>query len=381
MNSIVERILPSVVGRAVVMGELRESVLAPPRSSHPDVDPAETLPVVTVGIVGLGYVGLPTALALVEGGVRVLGCDVSETRLAAIKAGQVDLLAADHDRLGRFVGAEELVLTTEPRALAAADVVMICVPTPVDEHLVPDLTALRGACESAVEHAVAGQTVVLTIECTRRAVEVLRRVAPALHAVSSPEAAEMTKLLENTFRAVNIALVNEFSTLARELDVDPIEVIGAAATKPYGFMPFYPGPGAVGHCIPCDPHYLLWQLKARRTAAPLITAAMEGIAARPRAVVARAQEVLAEHCRPLRGSRVLVVGVTYKPGVADVRASPALEILAELAAAGAQVAYSDPMIEVVRTATAHWSVRMIRVAACGTSSLSTPGSRARTIAG
>jgi nucleotide sugar dehydrogenase len=150
---------------------------------------------------------------------------------------------------------------------------------------------------------------------------------------------------------VNIALANEFSTLARELDVDPIEVIGAAATKPYGFMPFYPGPGVGGHCIPCDPHYLLWQLKAHRTAAPLITAAMEGIAARPRAVVARAQQVLAEHGRPLKGSRLLVVGVTYKPGVADVRGSPALEILAELAAAGAQVAYCDPMIEAVRTAT------------------------------
>jgi hypothetical protein len=151
MNSVIELIRPSVVGRALVVGELREFVLAPPPSSRLDVDPAETLPVVTVGIVGLGYVGLPTALALLEAGVRVLGCDVSETRLAAIKAGQVDLLAADHDRLGRFVGGEELVLTTEPRALAAADVVVICVPTPVDEHLVPDLTALRGACESVVE--------------------------------------------------------------------------------------------------------------------------------------------------------------------------------------------------------------------------------------
>jgi nucleotide sugar dehydrogenase len=176
-------------------------------------------------------------------------------------------------------------------------------------------------------------------------------------------------------------LVNEFSTLARELDVDPIEVIGAAATKPYGFMPFYPGPGAGGHCIPCDPHYLLWQLKARRIAAPLITAAMEGIAARPRAVVARAQQVLAEHGRPLMGFRVLVVGVTYKPGVADVRASPALEILAELAAAGAQVAYSDPMIEVVRTATGTLVSEGTPGGCVWTSSLSTPGSRVRTIAG
>jgi UDP-N-acetyl-D-glucosamine dehydrogenase len=407
MNLIIEPAEPNgvVSGQPLVMGERGEIRQLPSRSPHLDGGPPETLAAVTVGIVGLGYVGLSTALSLVRAGMQVVGYDVSETRLAAIKAGRVDLLAIDRDRLECFLHANELVLTTESGALAAAAVVVICVPTPVDEHLVPDLAALRGACKSVVGQAVAGQAVVLTSttyvgctrdlladplrergftigedifvafsperinpgdeshvpectprvvggitpECTRRVTEVLRHTALLLHTVSSPEAAEMTKLLENTFRAVNIALANEFSTLARELDVDPMEVIGAAATKPFGFMPFYPGPGVGGHCIPCDPHYLLWQLKARRTAAPLTTAAMEAIAGRPRAVVARAQQVLAEHGRPLAGAQVLVLGVTYKPGVADVRESPALEIIAKLAHAGAMVAYSDALVETIHT--------------------------------
>ena len=176
----------------------------------------------------------------------------------------------------------------------------------------------------------------ITAECTARAIEVLRHTASAMHPVSSPEAAEMTKLVENTFRAVNIALANEFSDAARELDVDVIEVINAAATKPYGFMPFYPGPGVGGHCIPCDPHYLLWQLRARRFDSPVTRSAMTAIALRPRDIVSQARAMLAENGRATRGARVLVVGVTYKPEVADIRESPALEIIDELAAAGAR---------------------------------------------
>jgi nucleotide sugar dehydrogenase len=177
----------------------------------------------------------------------------------------------------------------------------------------------------------------------------LSRTSPLVQTVSSPEVAEMTKLLENTFRAVNIALANEFSGIARELGVDPMEVIHAAASKPYGFMTFHPGPGAGGHCIPCDPHYLLWQLKARRSSTPLIATAMEGIALRPRTVVYRAEQILAARARALAGARILVLGVTYKPGVADVRESPALVILDELAAAGAEIAYADPLITTLET--------------------------------
>jgi nucleotide sugar dehydrogenase len=369
-------------------------------------DPVEPA-VAVVAVVGLDYVGLPTALALVEAGFSVVGCDVSENRLTAIKTGQVDLSEADHARLRRRLGSEHLMLTTEPSASAAADLVLICVPTPVDRHMVPDLSALAAACASVVSHAVVGQTIVLVsttyVGCTRellasplrerdlvvgrdvfvafsperidpgnpahdpertprvvggvsprcshRASEVLSRTSALVQTVSSPEVAEMTKLLENTFRAVNIALANEFSGIAREFGVDPIEVIHAAASKPYGFMAFYPGPGAGGHCIPCDPHYLLWQLRARRSGTPLIATAMEAIALRPRAIVCRAGQILAAHARALAGARVLVLGVTYKPGVADVRESPAVVILDELAVAGAEVAYADPLITTLQTAT------------------------------
>ena len=160
MISISERDEPNgaAPGKPQVVGRLDEPLAPSPRSCRPIAGPPETS-ATRVGIVGLGYVGLPTALSLVEAGVQVLGYDISETRLMAIKAGQVDLLPTDHDRLRRFLGSDELTLTTEPCGLTAADVILICVPTPVDEHLVPDLTALRGACRSVVEHAVADQTV------------------------------------------------------------------------------------------------------------------------------------------------------------------------------------------------------------------------------
>ena len=154
----------------------------------------------------------------------------------------------------------------------------------------------------------------------------------------------MTKLMENTLRAVNIALANEFADASHYFGLDPMEIIDAAATKPFGFMPFYPGPGVGGHCIPCDPHYLLWQLRGSRVFLPLVDAAMTVIAKRPGEVVERAAQVLAACERSLSSSRVLIVGVTYKPGVADLRESPALEIMQRLADSGTQVAYTDPLV-------------------------------------
>ncbi|MBO0839967.1 MAG: nucleotide sugar dehydrogenase [Sciscionella sp.] len=355
----------------------------------------------TIAVVGLGYVGLPTALSLADRNASVIGFDISAKRLDAIKTNQVDLLERDRTRLQRHLNGQRLNMSTDPSALRNADAVLVCVPTPVDEHLVPDLTALSGACATVVKHARAGQLIVLTsttyagctrdllvkplqdkgftvgddifiafsperidpgvvdhvperiprvaggitAECARRAESLLVHTAGSVHMVSSAEAAEMTKLLENTFRAVNIALANEFSTAAGELSVDIIEVIKAAATKPYGFMPFYPGAGVGGHCIPCDPHYLLWQLRGRRQASPLVEAAMTSIATRPRQVADAARRVLGDAGKPVAGSRVLVVGVAYKPGVADLRESPALEIIDELHAMGADVAYADPMID------------------------------------
>jgi nucleotide sugar dehydrogenase len=181
--------------------------------------------------------------------------------------------------------------------------------------------------------------------CVEAVAPVLEAISKRVHPVSSPEAAEMTKLLENTFRAVNISLANEVADVAHALDLDPVEIIDAAGTKPYGFMPFYPGPGVGGHCIPCDPHYLLWQLRDQRMYPAVISAAMEGIATRPARVVQRAAEVLELAGKPLRGADVLVVGVAYKPNVADTRESPALEVITGLQGRGAQVSVYDPVVE------------------------------------
>lgn len=382
-------------------------VLPDARSEHdaPEViDLTDGRATGTVAVVGLGYVGLPTALSLLEGGARVVGLDVSTARLAAIRAVDVDLLPADVERLRAHLTSERWELTDDPRALATADAVIVCVPTPVTPQLVPDLTALAGACRTVVAAARPGQTLVLTSttyvgctrdlleqplrergltpgvdvhiafsperidpgvadhspattprvvggltpECTQSAMRALRRTCPSLHPVSSPEAAELTKLLENTFRAVNIAFANEIADVAAHLGLSAAEVIDAAATKPYGFMRFMPGPGVGGHCIPCDPHYLLWQLRGERVAAPVVDAAMTGIAMRPRKVVSRIREELAAAGRALHGARVHLVGVAYKPGVADVRESPALEIVEECLREGAQITFSDPFVTEVR---------------------------------
>jgi nucleotide sugar dehydrogenase len=357
-----------------------------------------------IAIVGLGYVGLPTALAFVHAGRSVIGVDVSQARLGAIRADHVDLVSRDHERLATAMADGSLELSDDSDAIASAETVIVCVPTPVDHHLVPDLQLLAAACEAVVQRAVAGQVIVLTSTtyvgttrdllvrpleargfrmgqdicvafsperidpgntdvpqedvarvvggitpvCSGRAAQVISAYARRIHVVSSPEVAELTKLFENSFRAVNIALVNELADISRELQVEVMEVIEAAKTKPYGFMAFHPGSGVGGHCIPCDPHYLLWQLKGSRRSAPLLEQAMASIAGRPRQVVERARELLAEGSKSLRGASVLVVGVSYKAGVADCRESPALEILERLAAAGAEVGYTDAFVPELR---------------------------------
>lgn len=362
-------------------------------------------PPLRVAVVGLGYVGLPTAIAHAQDGGCVTGVDTSAARIAAVRALRVDLLPSDLEALADVLD-DRLRLTTDPAGVADADAVVICVPTPVDEHLVPDLRALSAACRDVVAHARPGQTVVLTSttyvgatrdllveplarrglrvghdvfvafsperidpandryrhrdvprvvggatpECLRRARAVLEQGTDRVHPVSSPEAAELTKLFENTFRAVNIALVNELAAAVAALPVEVVEVIDAAATKPYGFMPFTPGPGVGGHCIPCDPHYLLWQLRRDRVEMPLVEQAMRDIAARPAHVVARCREVLGDRGLPVAGARVVVLGVAYKPGVEDVRESPAVEILSRLRRLGADVAFVDPLVQRVRLA-------------------------------
>lgn len=359
-----------------------------------------------VAVVGLGYVGLPTSLGLVDAGYQVVGIDINPSRLGDIGAGRVDLPEDDQFRTATAVSEEHLLLTTDPTVMRHAEAVLVCVPTPLDSHRLPSLTALRGACDDVVRNAVPEQLIVLTStsyvgttwdllvrpllerglepgrdlyvafaperidpgngtfpqetvprviggvtdECAERACALLSAIAGGVHVVSSPEAAELTKLYENTFRAVNIALANELAEVAASLQLDPMEVIGAAATKPYGFMPFYPGAGVGGHCIPVDPHYLLWQLRPHGLPTPVIGQAMETIAARPGRMVERAVQLLSDSGRGLRGARVLMVGVAYKPGVADVRCSPALDMLRMLAGRGADLAYHDPLVDEVRVA-------------------------------
>lgn len=354
----------------------------------------------SVAVIGMGYVGLPTALGLHAGGVKVLGIDRDPARLRAIETQDVDLIEDDRRRLATSLSQDGFELTDDASRLSTADAVMVCVPTPVDRHLLPDLGPLRGACETLVRHARPGQTMILTStsfvgttrrmlvepltargftigsdvfvassperidpgnvtytqratprvlggvtpRCTGMAARVIEVLALNAHRVGSPEAAEMTKLYENTFRAVNIALANEFSDICDVLELNPVEVIDAASTKPYGFMPFHPGPGVGGHCIPCDPHYLLWQLRESRTAAPLVSQAMTAIAERPGTVVDRVAGVLSDAGRGLAEARILVVGAAYKPGVQDVRASSALEIIELLRGRGAAVSYHDPLV-------------------------------------
>lgn len=366
----------------------------------PDVQRLPLHAAADVAVIGLGYVGLPTAVALAQRGAQVVGIDISRSRLEAIRELRVDAPESERDLIQQSLSEGSLYLTSESRMSGRARAVVIAVPTPVDSHLVPDLEPLRAACASAVAHAEPGQAIVLTStsyvgttrdllvrpleargftvgedifvafsperidpgntthgqhavprvvggvtsRCTERAAAVLEGIAASIHRVESPEVAELTKLYENTFRAVNIAFVNEMAEVSRNLGLDIMDVIAAASTKPYGFMPFYPGPGVGGHCIPCDPHYLLWQLRSARVAAPLIDQAMTSIARRPGAVVARAIELLSESTRQLRGARILVAGIAYKPGIADVRESPAMEIIEELRDRGAHVEYFDPWV-------------------------------------
>jgi UDP-N-acetyl-D-glucosamine dehydrogenase len=357
-----------------------------------------------VAVVGLGYVGLPTAIALRSAGAHIIGIDTSAKRLAAIRAGEAELLGTDQQDLQLYLAEAGFVLTDRIDALVSADLVLICVPTPIDEQRRPDPAVLREACASVVEHARPGQTLVLTSTtyvgttrellvrplaarglevgvdvfvafaperidpgvpgheqrhtprvmgavtetCFRRAAELLQHTCKELHRVSSPEAAEMVKLYENTFRAVNIALAFEMAEACRAHDLNPIEVTDGAASKPFGFMAHYPSAGVGGHCIGVDPHYLLHPLREHGRPAKMAEEAMRKIAGRPRHVVWRAHELLVSAGVQMQDARVLVVGVSYKASVADCRQAPSLEIIARLQAEGALVEFHDPHVPVLQ---------------------------------
>ncbi|GAB3543827.1 nucleotide sugar dehydrogenase [Actinopolyspora lacussalsi] len=357
-----------------------------------------------VAVVGLGYVGLPTVVEFHSKRIDVIGVDTSGERLRTILDGDVELVESDREALRHALGTGGIRLTSDSGAIAEAEAIVICVPTPVREDGTPELAALRAACTEVASHARPGQTLILTSttyvgttrellveplrrrgllpgrdvhvafsaeridpgnpdhrqqdtprvvggvteSCSVRAADVINQVTDSVFLVSSPEAAELTKLYENIFRAVTLALANEFAEVCRNLELDPIEVTLAAGTKPYGFLGGFPGPGVGGHCIPCDPYYLLWQLRSQGVSAPLLEQVMRVIRDRPQQVVARVTELLDEAGLTPERARVLLVGVSYKAGVADLRESPALPILSGLAELGAEIGYYDPLVPRVR---------------------------------
>ncbi|OQA46349.1 MAG: UDP-N-acetyl-D-glucosamine 6-dehydrogenase [Chloroflexi bacterium ADurb.Bin325] len=317
----------------------------------------------TVAVIGLGYVGLPLVVAFAERGFPVIGIDVDAQKVAALNRGESYVQDIPSARLQAI--RANFRATASYAALTECDAAIICVPTPLNKTRDPDVRYLIAAGESIAQYIHPDMLIVLESTTYPGTTEELllpmlagpaalacREVAAALYAeaieqvvpVSSTQTAEMVKLLENTFRAVNIALVNETAIMCDKLGVDVWEVIEAAATKPYGFMKFTPGPGVGGHCIPLDPHYLSWKLKTLNYNARFIQLAGEINTDMPRYWVDKVQDALNSAGKALKGSRVLVLGVAYKKDIDDVRESPALDIIELLRGKGAQVSYHDPYV-------------------------------------
>lgn len=359
-----------------------------------------------VAIIGLGYVGLPLALAFSEAGLDVTGVDASDRRIAELRAGRSPIDDIDDARLGRGLAAGFRIVPPDEAALEAADAIFVCVPTPITQAKDPDLGPVLSAAALVREHLRAGQLVVLqsttfpgttagpfraelersglvagrdfdlafapervnpgdpasatktvprlvggtTPAATTRAAALLRHINDTVIELSSPDAAELAKLLENVFRNVNIALVNQLALLCERMGVDVWEVIDAAATKPFGFMRFTPGPGVGGHCIPVDPYYLSWRAREFDFVDRFVELAGDINFAMPRHVVDLVGEALNDRRRALRGARVGVLGVAFKPNVRDPRNSPAAEIIAGLRARGAAVTFHDPHVPTFRAA-------------------------------
>ena len=367
-----------------------------------------------VAIKGVGYVGLPLAVAFAEAGFPVVGVDIDEEKVKAINTGHSYIGDVPSERLARLVSLDpkpsaeggRLWATTDDTVLDHCDVVIICVPTPLSKTRDPDVSYILAAGNEVAAHLHPEMLVVLesttypgtteelllprlarsglqvggdfylafsperidpgrtdwrventpkvlggvTPQCLAIAQALYEQVIERVMPVSSTRAAEMVKLLENTFRAVNIALVNEVAIMCDKLRLDVWEVIEAASTKPYGFMPFYPGPGLGGHCIPVDPYYLAWKLKTVDYNARFIQLAGEINSDMPRYVVDKILNALNDEGKAVKGSRILILGVAYKRDVSDIRESPALDILRLLEAKGAVVSYHDPYVPRLRLA-------------------------------
>jgi UDP-N-acetyl-D-glucosamine dehydrogenase len=354
-----------------------------------------------IGVVGIGYVGLPLAVVFGEAGFTVVGVDPAAEKVDAINRGESYILDVTHERVKALVDAGKLSASTDYAALGLVDAVSICVPTPLRKTGDPDLSFIASASQSLAPHMHAGMVVVLesstypgttremilpvlesasglsvcddfflafspervdpgredwttintpkviggiTPDCGEVASAWYDQALETIVPVSTCEVAEMTKLLENTFRMINIGMVNELAIMCDRLNIDVWEVIDAAATKPFGFMKFTPGPGLGGHCIPIDPLYLSWKLRSLNYTARFIELASEINTNMPRYAMGKIQDALNQHKKPINGSLVLILGVAYKPDIDDLRESPALDVIHLLQEKDAEVIYHDPYI-------------------------------------
>lgn len=364
---------------------------------------------VSAAVIGLGYVGLPLAIRMVKAGLQVVGIDVDLDKLRAIRAGESHIVDIPSNVLSEALGTGRFHVTSDFSVLQQVDAVSICVPTPLRKTKDPDLSYIASAVSEIAKYLHPGQIVILesttypgtteelvldtlaqtglkvgedfflafsperidpgnqrfTVEntpkviggvtpaCTAKAAAFYRLFLPSVVEVSNARVAEMVKLMENTFRAVNIGLVNEMALLCDRMGIDIWEVIDAAATKPFGFMPFYPGPGIGGHCIPLDPLYLSWKAKTFDFYHRFIELATEINSSMPRFVVNKVADVLNQSGKAVRGSRILLMGLSYKKDVDDLRESPALEVFELLRENGADVSCTDPHVRSFRDQQGH----------------------------
>jgi UDP-N-acetyl-D-glucosamine dehydrogenase len=351
-----------------------------------------------IGIVGLGYVGLPLAVAFAEAGCDVVGVDVAADRVAALREGASHVEDIADERLAAVL--ERCAFTTRYVELHETDAILVCVPTPLTRNREPDLGPLLSSARALAGVIRRGQTVILesttfpgttrehmvplleesglragedfalafspervdpgrtdytlrttpkvvgglTPACTAAAVQLYNVVCDTIVPVSTPEVAELSKLLENIFRSVNIALVNEMAMLADRMGIDIWEVVEAASTKPYGFMPFQPGPGMGGHCLPVDPFYLTWKAREYDLSTEFIELAGKVNQQMPYFCLEKAERALNDASKPVKGARIVLFGVSYKAGVGDIRESPALKIIRLLRERGAELSYVDPHV-------------------------------------
>ncbi|MCZ6759231.1 MAG: nucleotide sugar dehydrogenase [Gemmatimonadetes bacterium] len=357
----------------------------------------------TFAVMGLGYAGLPLAVELAASGFRVVGVDIDQAVVDGINGGRSHVSDVSSERLKSLVSDKFIEATVHADRVSDVDVVCICVPTPLSKTKDPDVSYIVAAADAAIEQLRSGQAIILesttypgttrelllpriqergfvvgqdvflafspervdpgnakwhtrntpkviggiTRECARVTKALYEPVFDTLVPVSSPESAELVKLLENTFRSVNIGLVNEMAIVCDKLHVDVWEVIEAAATKPFGFVKFTPGPGLGGHCIPVDPHYLAWKMRGLNYKTRFIDVAGEVNSEMPAFWVRKVAEALNKVSKPIKGSDILMIGVTYKKDVGDIRESPALDIIRLLVQQGANVSYYDPFVSVI----------------------------------